>query len=173
MSEPINIDHLDDRTVLLILSYLTQDMREQIPTEEAAKIAGQEDAQQLVAELLVETGEISDESQIMGEMPSDKAAADAARQLLVILAEDPQLRPAVEELVASPPQDEQMSLELAIAGAILLGAVVSWLQTNVKIEYSEEGGETKFNFKLEKNAADKSTIQAVAKSVAGLFTGAA
>jgi hypothetical protein len=64
-----------------------------------------------------------------------------------------------------------MSVELAIAGAVLLGAVVSWLQTKVKIHYSRKDGKTQFEFDLEKRPASTSLLKNVVKSVSGLFSG--
>lgn len=79
------------------------------------------------------------------------------------------VRPRIEALLADPPKDEQMSVELAVAGAVLLGAVVSWLQTRVKISYSREGGETSFTVDIEKSAADSDLLTSVVKAIAGLF----
>lgn len=170
MDQKLALDQLDDRTVLLILSYLTQELREELPESEAEAVRSQSDAQRLIAETWVESGSDPSKAEVFANVPSDENAASAARQVLTLLAQDETVRQRIEALVANPPKDEQMSVELAIAGAIVLGVVVSWLQTKVKISYSREKGETKFKVDIQKTPTDVDVIKNVVKSVMTLFT---
>jgi hypothetical protein len=60
-----------------------------------------------------------------------------------------------------------MSIELAIGAAVVLGLLITWLQTKVDIKISREGGETSWSFELHKDATDPKTIKEVASTVAG------
>jgi hypothetical protein len=170
MADLTKLDELDDRTILLILSYLTQDIRAQLPEADTQSTASLEDAEHLMAAMLVETG-VSSETKAMKESLTDHEAAAIGRRLLTALAKDEELRPRIDELIDHPPQDEQMSVEAAIAGAVVLGMVVSWIQTKVKIHYSHKNGKAQFEFDLEKRPGSTSLLNIVVKSVGGLFSG--
>jgi hypothetical protein len=89
---------------------------------------------------------------------------------LKLLVDDEAARPKVERLVNFPPQDSQMSVEVAIAGAVILGAVITWLQTKINIQVTRKNGKTDFKFELHKDATDTEVIKNVSKSVTSLLT---
>jgi hypothetical protein len=92
-----------------------------------------------------------------------------ARQVLDLLLADSETKEAAVEAVANPPADSQKSVELAIAGAVILGSLVAWLQTSVEIQMNRKGGEVDFSFKLKKDATKSKTLADVAKTVAKLI----
>lgn len=58
---------------------------------------------------------------------SDEQCLDAARRLLAYLAQDPDTAVQTRAVLSDPPADEQMSVQTAIIGAVVLGALIAWL----------------------------------------------
>jgi hypothetical protein len=86
-----------------------------------------------------------------------------------MMLQDPETNIVVRELVENPPDDEQRSVELALAAAVILGGLVTCLQTKIEIDVHREGGKTDFRFHLRKDKGSNALIQSVAKQVAGLL----
>jgi hypothetical protein len=125
------IEQFDDRTVLGILSQVTADLHEQLPSSETSAIASLSDARAALAALLEQQGASSvDPTSIFAEDQPDPAVA---RHVLDLLSTDSETRGATAEAIANPPTDSQKSVELAIAGAVILGSLITWLQTSVEI----------------------------------------
>ena len=160
-------EHFDDRTVLGILSQVTADLHEQLPGSETSVIACLSDARAVIAALLKQQGEssVDPESIFADELP-DPASA---RHVLDLLLADPETREAAAEAVANPPRDSQKSAELAIAGAVILGSLIAWLQTSVEIQMHRKDGKLDFSFKLKKDATEGKTLADVAKTVSKLI----
>lgn len=162
------IQELDDRTVLRLLSAVTQNLREQLTTKEATLLGTADDARAAMAALIEsQTGQKVEASSIAFDGPK---AAGAARQILAILWEDPQTRPAVDPELVNPPSDSQKSPELALAGAVILGALVSWLQTKVEFEMNRgKDGKYQFRFSAKKGAAGEGIIRNTVQTVTHLI----
>jgi hypothetical protein len=160
----------DARTVLAVLSQTTADLREAMPAAENSAIRSMTDARAAVAALLEQEGInlALDPDRIF---PDEEANTGAARQVLQVLWTDPRTQTVVEDALAQPPSDTQKSVELAMAGAVVLGALITWLQTVVEIKIARKEGKLDFEFKLKKESTDKSTLSEVAKTVASLVTG--
>lgn len=154
------IRNLDDGAVLRVLSALTEDMQANLPAS-SQKIASMDDARDAVNALLTQDG-ASDSPDV------DKLGSDQARTLLAVLAADPTTRDQVAELLANPPDDEQRSVELALAAAVVLGGLITWLQTKFEIEINRADGKTSFRFSARKDAVDKELIADTVKSVTKL-----
>jgi hypothetical protein len=161
------ISQLDDRAVLRVLSEVTQNLREELPEKELKRVSTTEEARAAVAALITAGGgrQINPDS-IVIEGP---AAVQAARGILQALWNDPAHRAAVEPALTSPPADAQKSPELAVAGAVILGALISWLQTTIDIEVNRKDGKLDFAFKLRKEPAANNVISATAKTVSHLI----
>ena len=162
------ISELDDRTVLRVLSAVTENLREQLPANEARAIGSADDARAALA-ALIETaaGQKIDPASITFEGPQ---AARAAREVLVTLWQDPQTRLVVEPELANPPSDAQKSPELALAGAVILGALVSWLRTTIEIEVNRgKDARLDFSFRLKKEASGDKIISDAAQTVGRLI----
>lgn len=155
-----SIHEIDDRTALRVLSALTEELQEKLP--DGPKIASIEDARDAINALLVEAG-------TEGAPNADAIGAGHARALLAMLADDPVTHDHVADLVANPPNDEQRSVELALGAAIVLGGLITWLQTKFDIDFKREDGETSFRFRARKDAVDKDLIAETAQAVTRLF----
>jgi hypothetical protein len=88
-----------------------------------------------------------------------------------MLLQDPETRAVTEALIANPPDDEQRSIELAIAGAVILGGLITWLQTKLEIEVHRKDGKTEFRFHLRKDPTKDSLLRNTAKQVGKLLLG--
>ncbi|MFB9321265.1 hypothetical protein [Cryptosporangium minutisporangium] len=102
-------------------------------------------------------------------LPDDAAAMMAARRLLRLSTEDPDTARVADDVLSHPPGDDQMSLELAVAGAVVLGALIGWLQTKVHIRITRVDGKTEFEFEARKAAASPRLLQTVASTVSELL----
>lgn len=156
---------LDERTVLLILSHLTQQMRPSAPT--GRTVGSQDEARRAIAAFLEASGRPGavDPASVI---PAGHTTDESARMMLLALLDDPESGPLARQLLANPPEDTQMSTELAIASAIILGALVTWLQTRVKLKINRKGGQTQFEFELSKEPTAAPTVARLAQAVASV-----
>lgn len=104
-------------------------------------------------------------------MSDDTKSGALGREMLKLLLRDETTHAKAEEMVAKPPVDEQMSVELAVAGAVIIGTLVSWLQTKVNLKVSKKDGQTAFEFEMTKDAAGTEAIRKPARSVMTLLRG--
>ncbi|MBV8360205.1 MAG: hypothetical protein JO189_20055 [Deltaproteobacteria bacterium] len=158
------LDELDDRAVLRVLSHLTEQMHGGLPDVNKASISPEE-ARQALHDLLAKAGENVPEL----ILPEGTGHAAVARRYLQMLLEDAESRPIAEALVANPPDDGQRSLEEATAAAIILGALITWLQTKVKIVVNRKDGKTEVHIELLKNATEGPLLSNIAKQVGRLL----
>lgn len=157
------IKALDGRTVQMILSHLTLELRQEIPAEETHTIQSAEEARTAIAALL---SQVEPSAPDPGKIVPEESDADlAAREMLDLLLDDPATAPKVRELLAHPPRDSQMSVELAISSAIVLGAVITWLQTKVELKVNRKDGKTDFSFAMKKAGTSNSLLKTVAETV--------
>jgi hypothetical protein len=161
------IEQFDDRTILAILSQVTADLHERLPSSETSAIASLSDAREAIAALLKQQGESSAKPEsIFAEDQSDPASA---RHVLDLFLVDPETKDIAVEAVANPPADSQKSVELAVAGAVILGSLITWLQTSVEILIHRKDGKLDFKFKLKKATTEGKTLANVAKNVGKLI----
>jgi hypothetical protein len=64
---------------------------------------------------------------------------------------------------------EQLVIETAIVAAVVLGALVTWLQTKVHFSIKRTDGKTSIEFSLDKDATDSATLKSIAETVAKLL----
>jgi hypothetical protein len=161
------IEQFDDRTVLGILSQVTADLHERLPSSEVAAIASSSDARAAIAALLKQQGA----SSVVPEsiLAEDHPDSVVARHVLELLYVDPETKEAVSEVVSNPPVDSQKSVELAVAGAVILGSLIAWLQTSVEIKMQRKEGKLDFSFKLKKDATERKTLADIAGTIAKLI----
>lgn len=153
------LDQLDDPSALRILSAVTAELHAQ---SDGSAIASMDDAREVIAALFEQAG--------IDQVPDlDSAGGDQARALLTILAEDPATKESVSEFVANPPDDEQRSVAVVVAAAVVLGGLVTWLQTKIDLDVSHVDGKTSIKLRVKKGSADTSLIKDIAKAVAQLF----
>jgi MoxR-like ATPase len=158
-----DLQRLDDRTVQMILSHLTQELREEVSESDRATVQSEDEARQAVAALLqqTETGSVLSADVV----PTDSQADLAARETLRLLLNDPETAPKALALIEHPPTDSQLSVELAVSSAIVLGVLITWLQTKVALKVSRKEGKVEFEFELKKDAASGAIIKTVAETV--------
>ncbi len=162
--------HLDDETVLRILAHLTADMRDQLPSEARTAVASPEEARAAIAVFLEEEG-VAPPLEPDRVLPEPAVTAADARVLLQMMWEDDALRRSLEALIAEPPDESQKSVEVALAGAVILGGLITWLQTRIDLQVSRTDGMTSFRFRVRKDATDPSLIREMATKIASLVIG--
>ncbi len=166
MSHAAGPEALDDRSVLLVLQEISAQLGEGLAAGEGT-VQTEDEARLLLAELLREY-DVKDVD------PSEIAASETdaqamARRTLDLLTEDPSTAPVAQAVVEEPPEDEQLVIETAIVAAVVLAALVTWLQTKVHISVERVDGKTTFKFSLDKDATDPSLLKSLAETVAKLF----
>jgi len=162
------ITRLDDRTVLRLLGAVTENLREEIASGELKSIASADDARAALAALVEsEDGRKIEASAIAFDGP---AAARSARELLNTMLDDPDTRSVVESELVTPPADAQKSPELALAGAVILGGLITWIQTSIDISINRhKDGTVDYSFRLRKKSSGEGTIRQVANAVTSLI----
>ncbi|WP_329375411.1 hypothetical protein [Streptomyces sp. NBC_01483] len=75
------------------------------------------------------------------------------------------------EVLADPPKDTQLSVDVVVTGAVVLAALVTWLQTKVDLRIRRRNGSTDFDFRLTKEAAETGTLRKLTSMLAELLTG--
>jgi hypothetical protein len=168
MTEPMQLETLTDREVLLVLSHLTNELQESADRE-TSPVTSAPEAREALAAFLNHFGP-TESAAPDAIVPDDANAAAIGRELLADLVHDQVAGDTAQALVKAPPDDTQMSLELAIGAAIVLGMLITWLQTKVDISVKHERGETSWHFKLHKDAADPTVIKDVVGTVSKLVT---
>jgi hypothetical protein len=161
---------LPQRSVLLSLQEVTEDLAsiepERFPTDadEAAALLDH----LLRAEGLITAGDAA--SRLLDDDAVDEASA-VARRVLQHLLEDPDTAGPTRDVVADPPKDTQLSVDSVVVGAVVLAALVAWLQTKVDLRIRRRHGTTEFDFHLTNKATGTGTLRRVASVVAALLTG--
>lgn len=158
------LERLDGNTVLRILSYLTEELQ-----QDTSAVRSEQEARAALAALISagDTAAHPDDPPMV--LPESADAIAVGRQLLAHFYRDEATRPLLEDLVANPPQDDQMSAELALAGAVILGAVIAWVQTKIHVRVVRKGDQTEFEFEVLKESADTEVVKQVARSIGSLF----
>ena len=85
--------------------------------------------------------------------------------MLDLLLNDPATAPKVRALIEHPPTDSQLSVKLAVCSAIVLGMLITWLQTKLDLSVHRKEGKVDFQFSLRKDAASSAVVKTVAAAV--------
>ncbi|MFE7113880.1 hypothetical protein ACFU99_00415 [Streptomyces sp. NPDC057654] len=156
---------LTGRSVQLSLQEIAEDLGGSDPAHTPLDAS---EAHALIEALLRAGGRSSEAAAAALEGVHDPAAA---RRLLAELSQDAETAQLTAAVLADPPTDEQMSVEHAVAAAVLLGALVSWLQTKVDIEIKRTEGKTEFRFRLTKQPASAGLLRDLARLVSRILSG--
>jgi hypothetical protein len=116
MPQPTEVESLSDREVLLVLSELTDELRESGEVG-PSPVASEQDARDVLASFLNDFAP-SQTASPGAIVPDDADAAAIGRELLAHLIHDDVAGEAAQSLVAEPPDDTQMALPLAIGAAV-------------------------------------------------------
>jgi hypothetical protein len=155
------ITKLPDQTVVLVL----QELGQELPM--GGDIGSEDDARLALASLLRAAGAEAPEPEAI--LVSEADAVRTGRRLLALMAEDPDTAQLTRATVDDPPADEQMSVELAVTAAVVLAAMIGWLQTKIDLKVVRKEGRTDVEFRVHKQAAGDEVLQSIAQAVAGLF----
>ena len=168
-TKPLPLTDLDDSSVLLVLSHMTSELRDGMAETEKNVISTTEEGVQAISSFLAIETDIPQKNS--DEILSDQALAGVrARSLLAFFLEDETTRAQAEQLLRNPTVPSQRSIELAIGGAVVIGALITWLQTRIEIEVERKDGETNFRFSAKKEAAGESLIKDTVKIVGQLLS---
>ncbi|WP_128430552.1 hypothetical protein [Streptomyces cyaneus] len=154
-------DTLDDRALVLVLQEFTEELRG--TAEPSAPLTESEARESLRA--------LTDGADLEGVLGDEASATAAARRLLAVVLEDADTAPVAAPIAADPPVDDQLAVETAVTGIVVLAALVSWLQTKVEIKVHRKDGKTEFLFHLRKSAADPRTLRNVTETATQILTG--
>jgi hypothetical protein len=166
VSHAVGPEALDDRSVLLVLQEISARLGEGLVADEGT-VRTEDEARLLLAELLREY-DVRDVDP--SEIAANETDAQAmARRTLGLFTEDPSTAPVARAVVEDPPEDEQLVIETAILAAVVLAALVTWLQTKVHFSVKRADGKTSIEFSLDKDATDSATVKSIAESVAKLL----
>lgn len=155
---------LDDRALVLVLQELTEELSDASASAAPSPQLSESEAREAIRSLTAR----ADLDRILDD---EAAATAAARRLLDVALADPATAPVAAPIAADPPADDQLSVEAAAAGIVLLAALVSWLQTKVDIKIHRKDGKTEFLFHLRKAAADPQTLNSLARTATRVLTG--
>lgn len=152
---------------MLTLGDLRCRLKEHLPRSEAAAIASLADARAVITALLEQQNvDTVDHERLFSENEPDP---EVARHLLNLLMTDVDTKNIANGSVENPLAASQKSVELAIGGAVILGALVAWLQTAIEINILYKDGKSAFTFRLKKDATKGSTLADLAKTVGKLI----
>lgn len=160
-----DVAELDDQAVLRVLSHLTLELRESIDPVSLGAVQSEAEATEALRQLITKAGFATPPTVPSGTDPG----IGTARQCLAMLLTDPETRPQASTLMRDPPDDEQRSVEVATTAAIVLGAVITWLQTKLVIDVRRKNGQTEFLFRLRKEGASEALLRETAKKVSDLL----
>lgn len=86
------------------------------------------------------------------------------RDVLDLLANDDETAPVVREALDELPEETQMFVD-PITAAVVLGALVAFLQTKVDFKISRKDGKTEFEFAVAKKATSDRLISRVIEAI--------
>src|SRR5262245_28426357 len=131
-----------DRAVVLVLQELAEDLSTTSP------ITSPEEARLAITSLL----EASGQHDRIRLPRSEEEAVAAGRRLLDHAALDEDAAPVVQTLTCSPPADDQLVAETALASVALIGAVIALLQTKVSFKIHRDDKGTRVDFEMLKKS---------------------
>ncbi|MFD4508740.1 hypothetical protein [Streptomyces sp. NPDC058457] len=157
------IDQLDDRSTLLAVQYLAEDLQGGRPTVVQSEAEARHVLSSLLAQADIPNASPDD------LLPSQDVALAAARRALVALNDDAITHTLTAGLLAEPPEDEQMSVEAALAATAVLALLITWLQTKVVLRIRRKGGKTEVDFTIDKQATDGQTLREIATALGAVL----
>ena len=144
MSAKDQLDRLDERQVTLVLQHLASEL-----LADGTSINAMVDPDAGTAILESFTAAAAAQTQPAIDAPP----IDARRNALELALTDPATETLAADLVAEPPDNEQMGGGALLSEhSALMMFVVSYLQTRFKVRISHAGGRTEASVEIEKDA---------------------
>lgn len=162
-----SITSLSDRTVVLSLQEISESLGAAGPPD---ALRGPSEAESLIRAILSLNAATAGPVDIPVLNDQDSALS-AARRLLQLAVDDPDTSAISEVVLEEPPVDEQMSVEAAVVGVVVLAALIGWLQTKVDIRITRAEGNVDFDFRVAKKASSEETIRHIVDSVRNVLFG--
>ena len=162
-----SLDNLDNQTIMRILGYLAEDLQQELPDD--AIIERGEDARAVITAVL-EAAAVEG-TNIAQTVPTEQEAEKLGHSVLTVFLNDETTQVQASELVANPPESRQMVVD-PITGAIVLVALVTWLQTKVDIDLNFKNGKLDGTIKIGKPRTDKETLKDIIQTITKLLGGA-
>jgi hypothetical protein len=157
-----------DDVVLNVLNHLASEVREAKLGSDGLVVHTVQDARDLIRQLIESEAGLSVSPDRI--VPDSDSAAGPAQGALRLMLDDPETASIAQPLVETPAAADQKVLETAAGAAIVLGALVTWLQLKLDIEVSRgDSGKVSYRFALAKKPSDRKTVQSVAGSVIRLL----
>ncbi|MBA3280501.1 MAG: hypothetical protein H0U22_17700 [Geodermatophilaceae bacterium] len=163
-----SIDDLSPEEVIAALQLLTTEVRDRLPQEQQDAISSESDAILVLAAM--NQKETTPGATGISEIDPE-AATVAARELLAAAARDPEVGDQAAQLITAPPDDDQMAVLGGLEIVIVIGALVTLLQTKVHLRLERRDGKVDFSADLRKEAADSALIAKIMKISASLLGG--
>jgi hypothetical protein len=160
----VDIEDLTDREVLAVLSELNEELTAQFGFQPET-LEDEFEARRALEAILRKYSTVEDVD-VDALMPEDNDNATAARDILALIAADQGLPVDVDELVSHPTTDQQMSVEFAVATAVILAVLITWLQTKIALRVTRRDGKTEFDLEVNKAAASDAQVGQVVGAVA-------
>jgi hypothetical protein len=148
---------MDDATVIRVLSHLTLEVQKKLPPTQSS-VRSLDEAKQALAALIATDADPN-------LLVTEESAEAVGRKLLNLVSEESEIQDRARDLIAEPPEENQRSLAVATAVAVVMGALISWLQTKVEIEVTRKGSKTSFRFQMCKEASNSKLISDVVSTV--------
>lgn len=147
-------DHQRERLLQEVLERLL-DSGIELPVDD------EESARELLAAFLSqEGGAVHSDDVLRPSVPLETYVRD----VLALLADDEETAGVVSEAVDELPEETQMFVD-PITAAVVLGALVAFLQTKVDFKISRKDGKTEFEFAVAKKATSDRLVTRVIEAV--------
>jgi hypothetical protein len=143
MSDSADPAQLSEREVTLVLQHLAGELP---ATGERVNAVADTDGATAVLQAFVA------EAERQGISAGEPPAAGSGRAAIELALSDEQTRELAEELVADPPQDDQMGIVELAPHLAALGFFVTFLQTRFSVSISRSDGKTKVKVEFGKEA---------------------
>lgn len=155
---PARLSALSDHEEEHLLHAVMDRLLEQTPDLHADT---EESARELIAAFLTHHGAHTTPDDIVRPSTDLNTHIHAT---LTLLADDPTTTDLVRDTLDTLPEDTQMFAD-PVTAAVILGALVAFLQTRFDLRIARKAGKTEFSFTLAKKAATDRTVAKVVEAV--------
>jgi hypothetical protein len=155
------IHNLGEEDALLVLAHVTDRLRSRLDEGMLQSVQNEDDAREL---LTAAKAKIPDAPTRCAEVP----AHDDVLTLLDWAASDAGSGDLVRELATRVPASRQLGVGELVADPLLLGALVTMLQTRCKIRVTSNNGKRSYDVEIGKEAANASVVGTVISRILGM-----
>jgi hypothetical protein len=163
------INALTDDEALLCLEQWAARVRETLTPEVQDAVRDEREARSFLAavERTVEPSRVGAEAAILPNGPNP----EMVRRILDVAAGDPETRETVLAVLDHPPVQRQMAAPELLNDLLLLGAVVTFLQTRLRIHVARGKDGVEYKVEVDKPPASARTVQEYVSAALHVLTG--